>query len=68
MIALHAVNNTIAFGAQTGGETAWLLGLSLGLAMVVACMALPRFAWRAAPGGKVRRTAHRLAEGPRAVR
>ena len=52
VIALHAINNTVAFGAQTGGDTAWLLGLALGMAMVAACVLMPRFAWRAAPAAR----------------
>jgi membrane protease YdiL (CAAX protease family) len=52
VIALHALNNTVAFGAQTGSEAAWLLGLALGLAMVAACVVVPRFAWRAAPAAR----------------
>lgn len=52
VIGLHALNNMVAFGAQTGGDTAWLLGLALGLAMVAACIVTPRFAWRAAPAAR----------------
>lgn len=52
VIALHALNNTVAFGAQTGGEDAWILGLGLGAGMVAACIAAPRFAWRAAPAAR----------------
>jgi membrane protease YdiL (CAAX protease family) len=52
VIALHAFNNTIAFGAQTGDSESWLLGGALGMAMVVACMVTPRFAWRATPAAR----------------
>jgi membrane protease YdiL (CAAX protease family) len=52
VIGLHAVNNTVAFGAQTGGEAAWILGSGLGLAMLAACVVVPRYAWRTAPAAR----------------
>jgi uncharacterized protein len=45
-IALHAVNNMLAF--MVGTEEV-LLSLALGLGTVAACMIVPRVAWRAAP-------------------
>lgn len=52
VIALHAFNNTIAFGAQTGSGAAWAVGLGLGLTVIVACVLTPRFVWRAAPAAR----------------
>lgn len=52
VIALHALNNTIAFGAQTGEEAAWFLALGLGAIMITACVVVPRFAWRTAPAAR----------------
>lgn len=49
VIALHALQNTIAFGVQTGTDAAWIAGGAIGVAAVAACMVLPRFAWRTAP-------------------
>jgi uncharacterized protein len=48
-IALHTVNNTIAFSVATDGSTA--VSLVLGPAMIVACVLAPRYlaALRAAP-------------------
>ena len=39
VIALHAFNNTIAYGAET---EEWALSLSLGAVMLAGCLALPR--------------------------
>jgi membrane protease YdiL (CAAX protease family) len=52
VIALHALNNTAAFGFQTGTGEAWIVGGAIGAAAIAGCMVLPRFAWRAAPAGR----------------
>jgi membrane protease YdiL (CAAX protease family) len=52
VIGLHALNNTVAFGAQTGTDEAWIIGGGTGIAMLVGCVLLPRFAWRAAPAAR----------------
>ena len=49
VIALHALQNTIAFGVQTETAEAWIVGGAIGIATIAACMIVPRFAWRAAP-------------------
>jgi membrane protease YdiL (CAAX protease family) len=52
VIGLHALNNTVAFGVQTGTGEAWIVGGAIGTAAIACCMLLPRFAWRAAPAGR----------------
>lgn len=49
VIALHAFNNMIAFMI---GTEEYALPLILGLGTIVACITLPRFAWRAAPAAR----------------
>lgn len=49
VIAMHSLNNVLAFGIQTGTGDAWVVGGALGLLTVTGCMLLPRFAWRTAP-------------------
>jgi membrane protease YdiL (CAAX protease family) len=49
VIALHALQNTIAFGVQTGTGEAWIAGGAIGVAAIAGCMLAPRFAWRTAP-------------------
>jgi membrane protease YdiL (CAAX protease family) len=46
-IALHALNNTIAYAGLTDVEPGVAVGL--GAFMVVACSLVPRFAWRRPP-------------------
>jgi uncharacterized protein len=41
VIALHSINNSIAFAAQTDG---WEVSVALGPLMILACMIVPRFA------------------------
>jgi uncharacterized protein len=48
-IALHAINNMLAFMA---GTEEYALSLGLGLVTVAACVLAPRFAWRAAPAAR----------------
>jgi membrane protease YdiL (CAAX protease family) len=49
VIAMHSLNNVLAFGVQTARDEAWIVGGALGLVAVTACVLLPRFAWRTAP-------------------
>jgi membrane protease YdiL (CAAX protease family) len=49
VIALHSLNNVLAFGVQTSRDEAWIVGGALGLVAVTGCVLLPRFAWRTAP-------------------
>ena len=53
-IALHALNNSIAYGA--GAEAGWLAA-GCGLAMLAACIALPRLVGRRAPAPVIGRRA-----------
>ena len=47
VIAMHALNNTLAYAGQTDAEPAIAAGL--GAAMLAACAIVPRFAWRRPP-------------------
>ena len=49
VIALHALNNAIALGVQTGTGEAWLVAVSVGAVTVAACALAPRFIGRPAP-------------------
>ena len=49
VIAMHSLNNVLAFGVQTARDEAWIVGGALGLAAVAGCMLVPRFAWRTSP-------------------
>lgn len=49
VIAMHSLNNMLAFGVQTGSDDAWIVGGALGATAVAGCMLVPRFAWRTAP-------------------
>ena len=49
VIALHALNNAIAFGVQTDTGEAWIVGAIVGALTLAACTVLPRFVGRAAP-------------------
>jgi hypothetical protein len=46
-IAMHAVNNTIAYAGQTDVEPGIAAGM--GVAALIACVVVPRFAWRREP-------------------
>lgn len=50
-IGMHALNNALAYGAQTDAAPA--LALGFGVAMLAACAIVPRLAWRAPPPGEV---------------
>jgi membrane protease YdiL (CAAX protease family) len=45
VIAVHSLNNVVAFGTEVGGD-AWIVGGALGVLTVVACVLLPRFSDR----------------------
>jgi hypothetical protein len=47
VIALHSLNNAIAYSQATDGSAA--LSAALGVSMVAACVLVPRLAWRRAP-------------------
>ena len=46
-IALHAVNNTFAYAAMT--DVALAIAVGIGVAMLIAVVLVPRFAWRRQP-------------------
>lgn len=46
-IGIHALNNALAYGGQTDAGPG--LALGFGVAMLAACVLLPRFAWQAPP-------------------
>jgi membrane protease YdiL (CAAX protease family) len=48
-IAIHALNNSLAYGSLNGADPAFATGL--GLAMLTACVVVPRLTSRAEPAG-----------------
>jgi membrane protease YdiL (CAAX protease family) len=48
-IAIHALNNSLAYGSLNGVDPAFATGL--GLAMLTACVVVPRLTSRAEPAG-----------------